>query len=49
VLIASDGFCLGGLVSAVNSVLQHTRHDVKFYVVTTVEELPHLRCNLITF
>ncbi|XP_023704912.1 glycosyltransferase 8 domain-containing protein 1-like isoform X2 [Cryptotermes secundus] len=43
VLIASDGFCLGGLVSAVNSVLQHTRHDVKFYIVTTAEELPHLR------
>ena len=43
VLIASDGMCLGGLVSAVNSVLSHTRHAVKFYLVTTAEELAHLR------
>jgi hypothetical protein len=47
VLIASDGSCLGGLVSAVNSVLQHTRRDVKFYIVTTAKELPHLRCQQI--
>ncbi|XP_069690643.1 glycosyltransferase 8 domain-containing protein 1-like isoform X2 [Periplaneta americana] len=43
VLIASDGTCLGGLVSAVNSVLLHTRRSVKFYIITTAEELPHLK------
>lgn len=42
VVMGTDSKSLGGLIAAINSVLRNTKHNVKFHIVITEEDLPHL-------
>ncbi|KAK7872862.1 hypothetical protein R5R35_006730 [Gryllus longicercus] len=43
VVMATDSKSLGGLITAINSILSNTKHNVKFHIVITEEDLPHLK------
>ncbi|XP_067005431.2 glycosyltransferase 8 domain-containing protein 1 [Anabrus simplex] len=43
VIVTGDSLTIGGLVALINSILSNTKSHVKFYIVITEEELPHLK------